>query len=632
VGDASSFNRNIYRQALIRNPTSPITDANGNWVETSRFQYYNPLAMIYETAGDIKNEWTWLTSNVTIHPFKGFEANAMLSSRNSNSMTGYSESKKHYSNTMNGKNGVASKYSSNNHSDNMELTAKYNSTIGLHKFSALAGYSYEYNVGESMYAYNYNFPSDSYSYNNLEQGYALKDGKADLGSGKSDSKLIGFFGRVSYGYADRYNILASIRKEGSSKFGDNFKWGVFPSVSLGWTISNESFMKGLSLINNLKLRTGYGITGVIPNDPYKSKTLLKYDPNGYFYNNGNWVKGLVPGSNPNPDLRWEKSAELNLGLDFALLNNRISGSIDVYSKKTTDMLWEYNVPAPPNLYNSTLANVGEMSNKGVEIALSGTPIKTKDFDWKSDLTFSHNKNELLSLSNDFYQIEGNFINTGDCGDPISFPTHRLEVGKSLGNFWGLKSVDISDKGKWIIETPAGEKKELDKTMYNDKNKQYLGNGIPKFNAGWVNTFRYKNIDLSLVFNGAFGFKILNFQRMFYENPNINYNMLRSAFDKVYGKSVLNYEQTFVSYYIENGDYVKLDNVTLGYTFDVHKFKFLKSIRAYASGQNLFCITKYKGLDPEIARDLSGNILFEGDDSRDKYPSIRTFTFGLNVTF
>jgi TonB-dependent starch-binding outer membrane protein SusC len=627
VGEASSFNRNIYRQALIRNPTAPIKDANGNWVETSRFQYYNPLAMIYETSGLIKSEWTWLTSNLTIRPFAGLEANAMVATRNSNSLTGYSESKKHYSNTMNGKNGVASRNTSSDRSDNLELTAKYNKSIGLHKFTALAGYSYEYTVDEGFYAYNYNFPSDNYSYNNLEAGYALKDGKADMSSWKSDSKLIGFFGRVTYGYGDRYNFLASIRREGSSKFGTNYKWGIFPSVSAGWTISNESFMKGITFINNMKLRVGYGITGVIPSASYASQTLLKYDP--YFYSNGSWVKGLVPVSNPNPDLRWEKSAELNIGLDFALLGNRITGSIDVYNKKTTDMLWSYDVPAPPYLYNKILANVGEMSNKGIEIALSGTPVKTKDFDWKSDFTLSHNQNELVSLSNDLYSIENNFVNEGDCGDPISFPTHRLEVGKPMGNFWGLKSVDISDKGKWIIETPTGERKELDKTMYNDANKQYLGNGIPKVIAGWSNTFRYKNVDLSLVFTGAFGFKILNFQRMFYENPTINYNMLKSAFDKVYGKSLLNYDQTYVSYYIEDGDYVKLDNVTLGYTFNVKKVNFLRSLRVYASGQNLLCFTKYKGLDPEIAR---SDIQSEGDDSRDKYPSIRTFTFGINVSF
>jgi len=503
------------------------------------------------------------------------------------------------------------------------------------------GYSVEFNLNDSVNAYNYDFPTDAYSYNNLGAGAALLRGKAAMGSGKSDNKLIGFFGRVSYNFADRFNLLASMRHEGSSKFGANYKWVNFPSVSAGWTISNESFMKGQSLFNNLKLRAGYGITGVIPSESYASLTLLNYE--GNFFSDGKWVKGLVPASNPNPDLRWEKSKELNIGLDFSLLKNRLSGTIDVYKKNTSDLLWDYNVPQPPYLFGTILANVGEMSNKGIELALTGTAVKSKDFEWTSSLTLSHNENKLISLANDFYEIDGNFINTGGTGDPISFATHRLEPGRSFGNFWGLKSVDVTHKGDefgtdgsaakpegvWVIETPEGERKVLNTTMYTDEYKQYLGNGIPKINAGWTNSFRYKNIDLSLVFNGAFGFQILNFQRMFYENPNINYNMLRSAFDNVYGKAPLHYNQTYVSYYIENGDYVKLDNVTLGYNFDVKRFNFVKSLRVYATGQNLFCITGYKGLDPEIER---GDIHSLGDDSRDKYPSIRIFTFGLNVTF
>jgi TonB-linked SusC/RagA family outer membrane protein len=646
LGSSSSFNPNTYRQALIRNPTAPIKDANGKWVETSRFQYYNPVAQIEETDGKMKSEYTRLTSNLTVRPFAGFEGNVMLSTRSVNGMNDYYETQNNYSTTVSGKNGIASKNAKNERTDEMEITAKYNKTLGLHKISALAGYSYNYNVNESFYANNYNFPSDNYTYNNLQQGYALKDGKADMGSDKNDNKLIGFFGRVSYGYDDRYNILASVRREGSSKFGANNKWATFPSVSLGWNINKEEFMKEMTFIDNLKLRAGYGVTGVIPSDSYQSQTLYKYDPYGYFDNNGTWVKGLVPASNPNPNLKWEKSAEFNVGLDFGLLKNRISGSIDVYSKKTTDLLWQYNVPTPPNLYNITLANVGSLRNQGIEIALNAIPVQTKDFEWKTTVTLSHNENKLLSLSNDLYDIKGNFINIGNAGDPISMSTHRLEVGQSLGNFWGLKSVGITYKGdkfgtdgsaskpegKWVIQKPNGDEVVLNETMYNDNNKQYLGNGIPKFNMGWTNTFRYKRFDLSMVFNGAFGFKILNFQRMFYENPNINYNMLKSAFDKVYGKAILNYPQTFVSYYIENGDYIKLDNVTLGYSLNVKKIKFLRDLRVYASGQNLLCITGYKGLDPEIANTLEGGMKVAGDDSRDKFPSTRTITLGINVTF
>jgi hypothetical protein len=229
-----------------------------------------------------------------------------------------------------------------------------------------------------------------------------------------------------------------------------------------------------------------------------------------------------------------------------------------------------------------------------------------------------------------YKIEGDFLNVGDAGDPISFSTHRLEVGQSIGNFWGLKSVDITDDGKWIIEANDGTRKTLTPDLYgDDKSKQYLGNGIPSFRAGWSNSFKYKNVDLSMLINGAFGFQILNGQRMFYENPTINYNMLSTAQDKIYGKTKLNYSQTYVSYYIEDGDYIKLDNVSIGYNIDTKKIPFIKSARIYVSGTNLATFTKYKGIDPEIS---GGDLRTPGFDNRDKYPTIRTFTFGVNVNF
>lgn len=624
---SGGFDTNVYRQALIRNPTARPQDDNGDWTQTSRFQYSNPVASIYETERMNEADNTRLSAGLTLTLLPGWDTDLRLSSVKNSGLSGYYETKKHYSNTVQGKNGVASRSDSREDLDILEFTSKYAKTFDKHNFSVLGGYSYQYNMSQGGYAYNYNFPTDAFSYNNLEEGQALLDGKAFMDSYKEDNKLIGFFGRGSYSFDNKYHLLASVRREGSSRFGDNYQWGTFPSVSGGWTISNESFLKDVSVVNNLKLRAGYGETGIIPNSSYMSQTLLNYE--GYFYNNGAWVQGLVPASNPNPDLRWEKSQEINLGVDFSLLDHRISGSVDVYHKKTKDMLWDYNVPVPPYLYGVITANVGKMENKGIEILLNTVPVRVKDFEWDSSMTFSHNENELTSLSNDLYEIEGNYINVGNTGDPISFSTHRLEVGQSIGNFWGLKTVDITDDGKWIIETKDGTRKTLNETLYNDDNKQYLGNGIPKFNAGWTNTFKYKQFDLGVVLVGAFGFQILNYQRMFYENPTINYNMLDSSQDLVYGKAKLNYSQTYVSYYIEDGDYVKLDNVTFGYNLDVKNLKFVNSARVYASGANLATFTNYKGIDPEIA---GGNGLTAGNDSRDKYPTTRTFTLGINVNF
>lgn len=617
-----------YRQAMIRNPTAPVYNADGTYNEDiNKFQYYNPVAIMNETIEDRDNTWQRFTANLTVDLLPGWDTSLMLAKNKNSGLNGYSETKKHYSNTLNGRNGVASRNTGDTDRDFLEFTSKYNKKLDKHEFTVLGGYSYQYTVNQGFSAYNFDFPTDAFSYNNLGAGNALSDGKASMGSYKNDDKLIGFFGRANYNFDSKYDVLFSIRREGSSKFGENHKWGNFPAVSAGWSIHKESFLKDVSYVDNLKLRAGYGVTGVIPNDSYMSQTLYNY--NGYFFNDGKWVKGLVPASNPNPDLRWEKTAEINIGIDFGFLENRISGSVDVYSKKTSDMLWDYAVPTPPYLYPNITANVGKMENKGFEILLNAIPVKSENFIWNSSMTFSHNENELTSLSNDLYTIDKNYINTGNTGDPISFSTHRLEVGQSIGNFWGLKSVDITDDGKWIIETADGTRKTLTTAMYNDDNKQYLGNGIPKYYAGWTNTFTYKKFDLSVVLTGAFDFQILNSQRMFYENPTINYNMLSSAFDKLYDKAVLNYNQTYVSYYLEKGDYVKVDNITLSYNFDVKPFKIINAMRLYMSGNNLATFTKYKGLDPEIQR---GDPLSQGMDNRDKYPSTTSLTLGLNVTF
>ena len=436
---------------------------------------------------------------------------------------------------------------------------------------------------------------------------------------------------MSYGYADRYNVLVSLRHEGSSRFGDNHKWGTFPSASLGWTISNEKFMKQFTWLDNLKLRAGFGVTGVIPYSNYLSKTIWKLGTS-YFYDNGTWKQGLAVTQNPNPDLKWEKSTEFNVGLDWSVLDGRLGGTVDLYSKKTTDMLYEYTVPTPPNLVDTTLANVGQMRNRGIEIAVNAVPVRFKDFDWKTTLTFAYNANKLLSLSNDLYET-ANEEDVAYLGEPISLPTQRREVGKALGQWFGLKSVGVSERGLWMIENPkTGEAVELTDNMLTDSNyKQYLGNAIPKVNLGWSNTFRYKGFDLNMQFTGQFGFKIFNEARAYYENNAVTYNRMKSAADKQYGQNVLSVaqKQTFVSYYLENGNYLKLSNVTLGYNVPLKKNNYVKALRAYVSAANLFTITSYSGLDPELS---NSDPQYSGIDSRDKYPSVRTFTFGLNVTF
>ena len=625
---------NIYRQAIIRNPTSPIYDEDGSYYEEfDRYQYLNPVEMINERIGEEKKEWTDVIGNITVEPIKGWQTNLMLSRSTTNSSNGNYETMQYYaSQTSDHKNGASRNFNRTS-DENLELTSRYDYNKNNHRLSALVGYSYNYNEADGFNAWNQGFPTDAFLYNNLGVGAMLKEGRADMGSYKYDSKLIGFFGRVSYGYGNRYNVMVSLRREGSSKFGDNHKWGSFPSISAGWTISNEEFMKPLaSTISNLKLRAGFGVTGITPNDSYKSLTSYSFSQGYYLNPSGKWVNGLTVKSNPNPNLKWEKTSEFNLGVDFGFFGNRLHGSIDVYNKETKDLLYWYNVPVPPNLYGSTLANVGSIRNRGIELLIGGTPIKTKDFEWNTTLTLSHNSNKLLNLSNDLYQTE-NYKNVGWAGDPIKVQTHRLEVGKGLGNFWGLKTVGVTDDGYWLIEDPqTGEALTFTTAMNSDRYRQYLGNGLPKLYAGWSNTFRYKNIDLNIQTSGQFGFKILNEIRMFYENNMTQYNKLKSAAEPVYGKVPLasNQQQAYVSYYLENGNYVKFDNITLGYTYRLPKNDYVSSIRFYASGQNLFCITGYSGLDPEIGN--TKPLENAGQDFRDKYPSTKSLTFGLIVNF
>ncbi len=632
VNNASNEdNSNIWHQAIIRNPTSPVKNEDGSWNEDfSASYYYNPVAMLEELQGEYKTEETRMTGDITVEPIKGWKTKLMLSTDRSNAHTSTFYTSDYYGSSVNNYSGQASHNYAYSKSDNLELTSNYKQTWDEHRFDALAGYSYQYNMYEGFYAYNRNFATDFFSYNNLGNGTALKSGEASMSSYKNDNKLIGFFGRVSYGYADRYNVLLSIRREGSSKFGANHKWGSFPSASAGWTISNEKFMEDASWLDNLKLRVGYGVTGVIVGSSYESLTRYNYG-SSYYYDNGTWKQGLDVASNPNPDLKWEKSAEINIGLDFSVLNGRLSGSIDWYNKRTSDMLFSYTVPTPPNLFTTTLANVGKMQNRGIEILINAIPVQTKDLKWKTTFTLSHNSNKLLSLSNDLYQTNS-YINTGYLGEPISCWTTRLSEGERVDQLYMPHVVGINENGKFMIENnQTGEAEEFDGTMCNnDDYSQVVGHGLPTVTLGWGNTLTYKNFDLSIQFTSQLGFQILNENRCFYENQAVAFNKLKSVLTSKYDNTLTNLQpQTVCDYYVENGDYLKLTNVTLGYTLPFKNSKYLRSIRAYITADNLCTITGYTGLDPEITTNGLG---YMGRDMRDKYPTTRSFTLGVNLNF
>ena len=630
TSDGGSFNTYSWRQALIHNPTEPIKNADGSWHEnTGIFNYDNPVSRIYECDGEQKISQTRFSSNITLTPIKELTFNALFSYDKINQEGGYYETKKHISNVRDGMNGYASTGGSSTVTKLVELTAQFHKNFGDHTIQALAGYSYQESTYSNQYERNYNFPTDLYSWHNIGVGQALKEGLGTEYSYWLDTNLIGFFGRLNYNYKNRYLLMASVRHEAASQLaGTNKPWGTFPSVSLGWRITEENFMKNQKVFDDIKLRAGYGVTGSQPSQSFLGVPLLGYGD--YYLYNGQWIRALQPTQNSNDKLKWEEKHEYDIGADFSILNYRLNVSVDWYYRLIKGLLYDYSVPSPPNLYTTTRANVGEMSNNGLEIMVNAIPVQTKDFKWETTITFSTNSNRLKSLSNDLYQTSSDYFMTGWIEEPIKTESHIVRIGHKVGDIYGFKVVDVDESGKWIYLDKNGNRVNYDDFTHSFEDKQILGNGVPKWYLGFNNQFRYKNFDLAINMRGAFGFQIMNGMRMFYENRSRqDWNRLRSAYDKVFGKAVLNTlcSEEFNSYYVENGDYWKIDNITLGYSFSKIN-KWIKTLRLYASVNNAITITGYKGIDPEVS--TSG--LAPSYDNRDSYPHTRAFTFGMNVTF
>jgi hypothetical protein len=366
---------------------------------------------------------------------------------------------------------------------------------------------------------------------------------------------------------------------------------------------------------------------------------------------------LAPLGNGYKDLKWEEKTEIDLGLDFSLFNNRLGGNIDYYKRRVDDLLYDFQVPQPPFQVATTYANAGVLENKGIEVMINIVPVQKSDFEWRTSFSFSTNKNKIVSLGALGYDVTEK-IGIGNAGEPIWGATHKLEVGHPVGDLWAYRVVDIDSNGYWMYEVKIPDINGNDSAtmivnyddfsrLRKDASRQVIGNGIPDFYAGWNNTFRYKNFDLTITQRGAFGFQILNRSRMYYENTGIGannrYNQLRSAYDPIFGKIPLNEEVPleYNSYYIEDGDYWKIDNITLGYTFSSLKNPYIKSARIYVSTLNTFTFTNYSGVDPEVRitgpQPNSKNFVDDeglqpGNDDRDKYPTIRSYTLGVNITF
>ncbi len=602
---------NIYFATRIANPTEPVIDSLGNYTIFAGVD--NAVQMAKEFREDIKWNQTLINSKIVAEPIRGLNISLVTALQRFTHLNGWYGNR--FYNTS--RTGDGGRNTSLNQQKTLELIADYTKEINGHDFTILGGYSYQDFNWEGFSIRNYNYPTDAFSYNRPDLGYALKEGDASMGGYKAMSKLIAFFSRFNYSYENKYLFAASIRREGSSKFGKNNKWGLFPALSAGWRISEEGFLSTANFINDLKLRIGYGVTGTEPSNPYLSQMRFDYYTPTFY--KGRWIYSVGPSMNANPNLKWETKHETNIGLDFSFLNYRLGGSVDYYTRNTKDLLYTYSVPVPPNLVSTILANVGEISNKGIEITLDAVMINTHNIKWKATGNFSYNTNELVKLSNEEYKRD--FLEVGHTGAPVQKPTHLVEEGSPLGNFFGWKSTGLDSTGAWIVDGEYGELAD----------RQILGNGIPKIFAGLSTTLSYKNLDLTVSLRGTFDYQILNQHRMLWENfiKGQQYNFPTSILDHPYGSTAwVKTAPAYVSYYIEKGDYLKIDNITLGYNFDLANNKYVKFARIYVTSLNLYTFTEYKGVDPEI--NFLG--LSPGMDYTGGYPTTRTYTFGVKLGF
>lgn len=616
---------NAYLQACLMNPTRPIYNEDGSYTEYgTSYKPYNPVALLNEETDQAKWNQLLASGKVTLSPIEGLNLSALVAMQRYDQMRDKWNTFDYFTTTIENKNAEVNKWADWTMDKTLELTADYSKTIGKHEFSALLGYSYQDFERSGSHMYALDFPTDAFGPWNIGTAQSTKDGKSTISSYKNTNKLISFFGRLTYNYDNKYMVMGSLRREGSSKFGKNHKWGWFPAISAGWRISKESFMEDVDFIDDLKLRVGFGVTGTELTDSYQSLVLLGYSGVGYM--NGQWIQGIVPSSNANPDLKWETKAEWNLGIDFSLFGRRLNGTIDLYQRTTSDLLAQYSVPVPPNYTNVMWANVGKLRNRGIEISLDGEIIRTKDFVWNLGGNFSYNANELVSFSNEKYKRD--YLQAGSTSSGIQTYTHRIEEGEPLGNFYGWKAVGLTDDGLWLVEGADGKPKLASEA--GEEDKQILGNGLPTMYAGLNTTLKYKNFDLGISFRGAFGFEVLNEYRMHWETMKriSEANLPASVLEKPFGsKSYVFDSQMYHSYYVEKGDYVKLDNVTLGYTLNLNN-KYLQSVRLYVTGHNLLTITGYKGLDPEVS--IKG--MDPGVERKELYPTIRSYTIGAIVKF
>ena len=615
-------------------PLNPIKDENGNWFKGSGSKNYNPLSLINEDTSE--NIWkrTQVITKGSLKIIEGLVLNANYSFNHYQRTYSAYDTHNTQLEGVSAYNGRADRSTWFGHENLFEIFANYNKTFNdVHSLALMAGYSWEEKVnGDGFGVIVHDFYDDYLKWNNLSYASTI-DGMNGVVSGTKETiRNISFYGRASYSYAGKYMLQATIRRDGSSVFGPDNRWGTFPSVSAAWNITEENFMKNQNFFSTLKLRAGYGVSGnAMGFGAYTA--YATYGASGFFDYNGKSWRTLAATKNANPDLKWESTGMLNIGIDFGFLKNRINGTLEVYNKKTKDLIWDY--PVSTNIYpmGSIAANVGEITNKGIELTVNIDAIRTKDFNWMTTINLAHNSNTVDRLSNDKFEV-GTFTQ----GDPMvagvssNGYTQRIIEGEPLGTFYTYEFAGYDANGKstyYVRDENTGERTGEVTNEPAFKDRTITGCAQPKLNVGWNNTFSYKNFSASLFFTGVFGNKIYNGSRANYSSPEMfanGMNVLKEFItDRPATDNLPNYPS---DRYLENGTYVRLSSMTLGYTFE-NFGDWIQSLQLYATCNNVFTITSYKGLDPEV--NMGG--IDPGIDYRwSTYPHTRTIMIGAKINF
>ena len=618
-------------------PTNPIYDASGNWYNTHEKQNYNPLSMINENRSETIWKRMQFIGKASLKLFKGFVWNANFSLTNRQST--YSSYDSSDNQVDEGYLGIANRNTYKGEDKTFETYGNYDFSLNdVHKFGLMAGYTWEEREsGDGFGLTVRDFYDDALSWHNLSYGsYMLGAGIRDIQSGVQENiRNISFYGRVNYSYASRYMLQATVRRDGSSVFGTNQRWGTFPSASVAWNITEEPFMRNQNVFDQLKLRVGYGISGnAMGFGAYTAKE--RYVADGIFTYNGVTMRTIRANGNANPDLKWESTGMFNVGLDFAFFHSRLNGSIEFYNKKTWDLIWDYPVSTAIYPYPWMTANVGDITNRGIELTLNAVPVKTRDFQWQTTLNLAHNKNKVDKLSNatysQKYQDVGSVNVVGMSSYPLAAP-ERIMEGEPLGTFYTLEwaGYDADGKSTYYVHDPVTNERTGEVTaspQFTDRT--IVGNAQPKLVYGWNNTLNYKNWNLTAFIQGVLGNKILNQTKQQYFNKTMfagNKNVLAEAIESpnfwADGNANLTSDR-----YIENGSYLRLASLTLGYTFR-NLGGWAQDLTFYATGNNLLTITGYDGLDPEV--NLGGTA--PGIDYRQSfYPHTRSFLIGVKINF